>query len=233
MKRFLFIIPFLVIFIATSAFSAGERHHPTGKRYGYVDLPLTSFTTVKQGVDGEQTASIVIPETDYEGTAAMNTATDQASKTEAMMGRESGLPAIWLGNTDDPIEVSFPIPDDYWRDGVIEMLVKSTSSIGDALEWGVAVSTESSLDTSLTEETDVATASPTSGVSLEKLTFTTSDMEGSNSYSEDSWVKFRLNKKFAGPDCRGAGKRTSTYDCSDGNLFIYDAYFKYEKKTDS
>lgn len=221
MRKFLNVCVVFILLMGISVYAqaAGEGHHPNWHRYGYVDIPLTAFTTRDYGTTPEtrDTSDRLLNETTFEGIA---------SKNEAVITRDNGFPAIALGPTDKEIETAFHVPKEYWRGGTIKLVTRNTNTVGEDLKWSVRILNDSTEDTTDSVETDVTTSSPSSGTVTETLEFVPTEGEGEGSIKEDSIVSFKLNKKNAGPNCGG-------YPCSNGTLFIKKAYFEYEKKTDS
>ena len=90
MKRTLVFFVLLFFIFSGIAYAAGERHHPTGKRYGFVSIPLTSF----MNSDGTR-----IDETSSEGTVS-------AKAGSAAISVIGGKPVIVLGPGPNPAKIS-------------------------------------------------------------------------------------------------------------------------------
>jgi len=223
MKRMILYV-FLIVFLITGIATAGGMgHHPTRSRYGYVGMPLSGFTTDGIGLQASAlTKNRKWNVTDNEGSI---------SSAELLFRKRSGTPAIIMGRTESPVEYTFDIPLDYWRDGVIEAKVENLAALGQSFEWGVRVHTSTAQDTTYSVETDVATQSPASGT-VERISFEpASDFEGTAGLDAGGSATFYMNKKYR--LLQGTTNDNTIRHPNFGPAIFYHFTFKYEKKSDT
>ena len=212
MKKFFVmgIVVGVVFVFGAVAFAGGEPHHPNWKRYGEIALPLTSFVRADTG-------AIIPTATSPEGTV---------SPDEAVINTIDGDPAIVLGWNAGDILTQFRIPDDYWRDGIIEAM--ASNNINDKrqhglnIAWALKVNSHTAQASSWDPGVDVSAVEG----ETEKLTFTPNPDAAPVTMKEGSIVTFKLGRT-------NMTQLLADEPGRDGVMRFYDFVFKYQKKTDS